>query len=79
LRTPVSSITSAPPACGLVSGSARNNAIRRLATASASQSASLRKNGTCCTGAVCAWAMGSAPTRAVSVLLRSRGSKKPAR
>src|SRR6266478_3363036 len=79
LRSPLSSITSTPPPCGAVAGSASSSSSRRALTFSASHRDSDRKNCSRCTAACCAPATGSAPASAVSVLFRSRGASSPAR
>src|ERR1700751_3085284 len=79
LRSPLSSITSTPPPCGAVAGSARSSSSRREFTWSASQRDSERKNCSRCTAGCCAPVTGSAPASAVSVLFRSRGASSPAR
>src|SRR6266516_4616865 len=79
LRSPLSSITSTPPPCGAVAGSASSNSSRRPLTRSGSHRDSERKNCSRCTAGCCAPVTGSAPASAVSVLFRSRGASSPAR
>src|SRR6185312_11656130 len=79
LRSPLSSITSTPPPCGAVAGSAVTSSSRREFTWSASHRDSDRKNCSRCTAGCCAPVTGSAPASAVSVLFRSRGASSPAR
>src|SRR5215472_7070890 len=79
LRSPLSSITSTPPSCGAVAGSAASSSSRRALTASGSQRDSDKKNCNRCTAGWPAPATGSAPASAVSVLFRSRGASSPAR
>ena len=79
LRSPLSSITSTPPPCGAVAGSARSSSSRRAFTAPGSHTDSDKKNCSRCTAGSFDPVTGSAPARAVSVLLHSRGASSPAR
>jgi len=62
-----------------VRGSAWSNSSRRRLMAVASHGDSVTKLCNRCTAAACAPTPGSVPTRAVKVLLRSRGNKSPSR
>ena len=79
LAVPESSITSTPPPCGAVAGSARSSPSRRSLTRSGSHTDSDKKNCSRCTAGSFDPVTGSAPARAVSVLFRSRGASSPAR
>jgi hypothetical protein len=79
LRSPLSSITSTPPSCGAVAGSASSSSNLRALTRSGSHRDSDKKNCSRCTAGWPAPATGSAPASAVSVLFRSRGASSPAR
>jgi hypothetical protein len=79
LQSPVSSSTSTPWSWGRVAGSARSSSTRRWLTAWWSQVDSETNYCRPCTAVCWAPTMGSAPARAVMVLLRSRGSSRPCR
>src|SRR6266480_1867593 len=79
LRSPLSSITSTPPSCGAVTGSASSSPSRRSLTRPGSHTDSDKKNCSRCTAGSLDPVTGSAPARAVSVLFRSRGASSPAR
>jgi len=79
LRSPVSSITSAPASCGAVAGSWHHHSTRRWLTCWWSQAASDRNPCSRWTSRCWAPLIGSAPASPVKVLVRSLGSSRPCR